>query len=178
MNYTVPSLMYGTQLSEDGLPHCNVRGYDCIQFYNEWTFPMVALEVAVPYWANCGVIYVDKGIPYDDGELSSAELTIEVTTDASPKHASAFMESYIQLVHGTKLMNFTVPSLLFGTQLSDDGLPYCNVHRYAYIQSLDIATSWNLLRGRRITPLCKTTNNTRLDQYRQTVQGGIAVMTS
>ncbi|KAH3776459.1 hypothetical protein DPMN_177918 [Dreissena polymorpha] len=46
-NYTVPSLMYGTPLSEDGFPNCNVRGYDCIQFYNIWKYLRVALEVAV-----------------------------------------------------------------------------------------------------------------------------------
>ncbi|KAH3804901.1 hypothetical protein DPMN_133193 [Dreissena polymorpha] len=47
IKYTVPFLMYGTQLSEDGFPHCNLRGYDYIQFYNVWKCPRVPLEVPV-----------------------------------------------------------------------------------------------------------------------------------
>ncbi|KAH3771756.1 hypothetical protein DPMN_173083 [Dreissena polymorpha] len=45
------------------------------------------------------------------------------------------MEPCRQLVHGTKLMNYTVPSLMYGTRLSEDGLPHWNVCGYDYIQA-------------------------------------------
>ncbi|KAH3768558.1 hypothetical protein DPMN_169773, partial [Dreissena polymorpha] len=43
-----------------------------------------------------GVIYVDKGIPYDDGELSSAELTKLVRTSVlnMPQGADGFAVVY------------------------------------------------------------------------------------
>ena len=31
-------------------------------------------------------MFVDKGIPYNDGPLKVGELTVTVTVDASPKH--------------------------------------------------------------------------------------------
>lgn len=46
VNHTVPSLMYGTQLAEEGFPPCNIKGYDFEQFYSQWTCPRIALEVA------------------------------------------------------------------------------------------------------------------------------------
>ena len=44
---TIPGLMYGTELSEKGITHCNVPGYDYLQFYKLWQCPKLALEVAV-----------------------------------------------------------------------------------------------------------------------------------
>ena len=47
VNYTIPGLMYGTQLAEEGVPSCNIKGYDFEQFYEQWKCPRIAIEVAV-----------------------------------------------------------------------------------------------------------------------------------
>ena len=47
VRYTLPALMYGTQLAEEGFPACNVKGYDYEQFYTVWKCPRIAVEVAV-----------------------------------------------------------------------------------------------------------------------------------
>jgi hypothetical protein len=47
VNYTIPGLMYGTQLAEEGFPPCNIKGYDFEQFYEQWKCPRIAIEAAV-----------------------------------------------------------------------------------------------------------------------------------
>ncbi|XP_069111664.1 uncharacterized protein [Argopecten irradians] len=42
-NIQIPALMYGTQLSEEGL-HCAIKGYDWNQFYDVWQCPRLKLE--------------------------------------------------------------------------------------------------------------------------------------
>ncbi|XP_060062450.1 uncharacterized protein LOC132543012 [Ylistrum balloti] len=43
MTFQMPALMYGTELSEEGV-HCAVKGLDWNQFYNVWQCPRIKLE--------------------------------------------------------------------------------------------------------------------------------------
>ena len=46
MTFRMPSLMYGTQLSEEGLP-CAIKGFDYKALYNIWKCPKIMMNVAV-----------------------------------------------------------------------------------------------------------------------------------
>ncbi|KAK3086072.1 hypothetical protein FSP39_013067, partial [Pinctada imbricata] len=42
----LPSLMYGTQFAEEGVFHCNIKGYDADAIYTAWNCPKMIVNVA------------------------------------------------------------------------------------------------------------------------------------
>ncbi|WAR12211.1 hypothetical protein MAR_026391, partial [Mya arenaria] len=95
---------------------------------------------------------------------------------------------WLQVVHANKTMAITVPALMYGTQLAEEGLPRCNVPGYDYLQFYDVwkcpriaikvadfghcdmldPVGWEACH---LTHFCKTNNDTQLNHYRQTVHG-------
>ncbi|XP_033763653.1 chlorophyllase-2, chloroplastic-like [Pecten maximus] len=102
--------------------------------------------------------------------------------------ASVFLEPYSKNVK-TK-MGFQMPALMYGTQLSEEGLP-CAIKGFDWNQFYDVwqcpkikleasgfghcdildPEAWEVCH---LTHFCKTTNNTRLSEYRQFVQGAVS----
>ncbi|XP_033731444.1 chlorophyllase-2, chloroplastic-like [Pecten maximus] len=102
--------------------------------------------------------------------------------------ASVFLEPYSNNVK-TK-MGFQMPALMYGTQLSEEGHP-CAIKGFDWNQFYDVwqcpkikleasgfghcdildPEAWEACH---LTHFCKTTNNTRLSEYRQFVQGAVS----
>ncbi|XP_067675645.1 cutinase 1-like [Haliotis asinina] len=69
VNVTLPALMYGTQLSEEGALKCCIPGFDYKKFFDIWQCPKIKMEVAdfghcdildhLP-WEGCHTIHFCK----------------------------------------------------------------------------------------------------------------------
>ncbi|OWF41093.1 uncharacterized protein LOC110462918 [Mizuhopecten yessoensis] len=102
--------------------------------------------------------------------------------------ATAFLEPYSK--NAKTKMNFQMPAFMYGTQLSEEGL-HCAIKGLDWDQFYEVwlcpkikmeaigfghcdfldPEPWEVCH---VTHYCKTTNNTRLPQYRQFVQGAVS----
>ncbi|XP_052818100.1 uncharacterized protein LOC128244124 [Mya arenaria] len=151
-------------------------------YFREFNFLqkfMVNKTVGVPRWDLTGLLCHSAGC---GDTLDMIEKNI------FPFKATIFMEPYSQVVHANKTMAITVPALMYGTQLAEEGLPRCNVPGYDYLQFYDVwkcpriaikvadfghcdmldPVGWEACH---LTHFCKTNNDTQLNHYRQTVHG-------
>ncbi|XP_046365508.2 uncharacterized protein LOC124141515 [Haliotis rufescens] len=123
INVTLPALMYGTQLAEEGLITCCIRGFDYQKFFEIWQCPKIKFEVAdfghcdildpVP-WEGCHVIHFCKTT--DDSRLEEYRQFVQGMV-------SAFLIGYTQdwtpaLNYIVNRTNVPLKLLDFGVQLS------------------------------------------------------------
>lgn len=176
VDYDYPLMHRGLRLNP------NV-GQDIDKYFKEIEFLMKYMDnktVSVPRWDYVGLMCHSAG----------CDVSIRmIETEKYPFISTAFLEPYSQIIR--QPVNYTIPGLMYGTQLAEEGFPPCNIKGYDFEQFYE---QWKCPRiaieaadfghcdildplgweGCHVTHFCKTTNNTRLDIYRQFVQGVMA----
>ncbi|KAL4234753.1 hypothetical protein ACF0H5_006395 [Mactra antiquata] len=155
-------------------------GQDIDVYFQEIDFLQKYMKnrtLAIPDWNITGLMCHSAGC---DVTLKMIEM------NKMSFKSSVFLEPYSQLVR--KPVQYTIPALMYGTQLAFESLFKCNIHGYGFQQfykqwkcprvALEVADfghcdildpiGWEACH---VSHFCKTTNNTRLGEYRQFVQG-------
>ncbi|KAH3771470.1 uncharacterized protein LOC127845313 [Dreissena polymorpha] len=140
---------------------------------------MANKTVGVPRWDHTGLLCHSSG----------CDVTLRmIESRRFPFQSSVFLEAFSTLAHASSSLNFTIPALMYATQLAYEGVPTCNIKGYGFEKfyslwkcpriKMEVADfghcdildpiGWEACH---ISHFCKTSNSSRLNEYRQAIQG-------
>ncbi|KAJ8302718.1 hypothetical protein KUTeg_019114 [Tegillarca granosa] len=199
----LPALMYGTELSEQGIIKCVIPGEDYNKFYDVWTTcPRIVMEVAfyeelLTKVASHGfvVLGADYDFPIFDYNRKPSIPKLKSAVDKFLEELSWVRQSTIFLepasYHVKEKINVKLPALMYGTEYSEEGHK-CAIPGYDYDKYYDVWSCPRIVmnvanfghcdildpvawKACHATHFCKTTNDpSLLPGYKQFVQGVVS----